>query len=137
MGAELMIRVFLSFVQEDLNLVNLFRGQAKNSAHELEFADYSLKQPFDSKNADYIGRGILEKIRQSRLTICLCGPTTYTSEWVNWELQKSAELGKPIMGVYLYSDGSIKYYPRMLENRQRISWNIPLIVSTMRQLAQS
>ena len=52
------IRAFLSFVEEDLNLVNLFRGQAFNQDSDLEFDDYSIKQPFDSRNADYIGRGI-------------------------------------------------------------------------------
>ena len=36
-----MIRAFLSFVEEDLNVVNLFRGQAKNQNSDLEFADYS------------------------------------------------------------------------------------------------
>ena len=57
------IRAFLSFVQEDLNLVNLFRGQAKNERLDLEFADYSIKEPFDSRNVDYIARGITEQIK--------------------------------------------------------------------------
>jgi len=129
------IRAFLSFVEEDLNLVNMFRGQAKNERLGLEFADYSLKQPFDSNNADYIGRGILDQIKHSTLTICLYGPTTYTSRWVNWELQKTLELGKPLMGVYLYSDGRIKYYPSLLKDWPRINWDISLIVQTMEQLA--
>ena len=54
------IRAFLSFVKEDINLVNLFRGQAKNERFDLEFDDYSIKEPFDSRNAEYIGRGIAE-----------------------------------------------------------------------------
>lgn len=33
--------VFLSFVEEDLELVRLFRGQAKNKNSDLEFDDYS------------------------------------------------------------------------------------------------
>ncbi len=53
-----MIRAFLSFVEEDLNVVNLFRGQAKNQNSDLEFADYSIKEPFDSTNANYIAGGI-------------------------------------------------------------------------------
>ena len=39
-------RVFLSFVVEDLDLVNLFRGQAKNKKNDLEFSDYSVKIQF-------------------------------------------------------------------------------------------
>ena len=70
------IRAFLSFVEEDLNLVNLFRGQAKNERFDLAFDDYSIKVPFDSRNADYIGRGIAAQIRLATLTVCLYGPTT-------------------------------------------------------------
>lgn len=33
-----MIRAFLSFVEEDLNVVNLFRGQAKNNNSDLELS---------------------------------------------------------------------------------------------------
>ena len=129
-----MIRAFLSFVEEDLNLVNLFRGQAKNESSDLEFADYSIKEPFDSRNADYIARGITDQLRFVSLTICLYGPTTYTSKWVDWELRKSVEFGKPIMGVCLYSDGRVYYYPALLEGKPRVNWNIPIIVQTMRQL---
>lgn len=128
-------RAFLSFVNEDLNLVNLFRGQAKNERFDLEFADYSIKEPFDSNNADYIGRGIIDQIRYSTLTICLYGSTTYSSRWVIWELNKTLEMGKPIMGVGLYSDGRIKYYPAPLEKWPRMEWNIPQIVRTMGELS--
>lgn len=130
------IRAFLSFVEEDLNLVNLFRGQAKNARFDLEFDDYSIKEPFDSRNADYIGRGITEQIKRATLTICLYGPTTHASKWVGWELRKTLEMGKPIMGVWLYSDGRIKYYPAPLEKWPRLPWDIEKIVQTMEQLAE-
>ncbi len=129
------IRAFLSFVQEDLNVVNLFRGQALNENNDLEFDDYSIKEPFDSRNADYIGRGITAQIKFATLTICLYGPTTYTSKWVNWELEKTLSLGKPMMGVNLYSDGRTKYHPATLEKWPRVDWNISQIVATMRALA--
>jgi len=132
-----MIRVFLSFVEEDLNLVNLFRGQSKRENSDLEFADYSIKEPFDSQNADYIARGITEKLKLSSLTVCLYGPTTHTSKWVDWELRKTLELKKPIMGVSLYNDGRTKYYPAPLENYPRVNWDIPSIVMTMKSLVKN
>lgn len=130
-----MIRAFLSFVEEDLHLVNLFRGQAKNDNIDLEFADYSIKEPFDSTNADYIKRGITSQLNLASITICLYGPSTHTSNWVDWELRKSVELGKPIMGVRLYSDGRIQRYPAMLEGKPRVGWDVAAIVRTMRQIA--
>ena len=131
-----MIRAFLSFVEEDLNVVNLFRGQARNDNSDLEFADYSIKDPFDSRNADYIARGISDQLSLATLTVCLYGPTTYTSKWVDWELRKSVELGKPIMGVCLYGDGRVQYYPAALKGAPIVTWNIPEIVRTMRLLAR-
>ncbi len=129
------VRAFLSFVEEDLNLINLFRGQAKNERFDLEFADYSIKEPFDSRNADYIGRGITAQIKLATLTICLYGPSTYRSEWVDWELRKTLEMEKPVMGVWLYNDGRIKYYPAPLKDWPRLPWDIKRIVQTMEQLA--
>ena len=130
-------RAFLSFVQEDLNLVNLFRGQAKNQRTGLEFDDYSIKEPFDSRNAEYIGRGITEQIKYATLTVCLYGPTTHASPWVNWELNKTLEIKKPIMGVSLYSDGRTKYHPGPLEGWPRLVWDIPRIVEKMEELAEA
>lgn len=131
-----MIRAFLSFVEEDLNVVNLFRGQAKNENSDLEFSDYSIKEPFDSRNADYIARGITEQLRLASLTVCLYGPTTYSSKWVDWELRKSVELGKPIMGVCLYGDGRVRYYPAALDGKPRVNWNVQDIIRTMRHLVR-
>lgn len=131
-----MIRAFLSFVEEDLNVVNLFRGQAKNENLDLEFADYSIKEPFNSVNRDYIARAITDQLRLVKLTVCLYGPTTYTSKWVDWELQKSLELQIPIMGVCLYGDGRVQYHPASLEGKPRVNWNVAEIVRTMRKLVQ-
>ncbi len=130
-----MIRTFLSFVEEDLELVNLFRGQAKNKSSDLEFADYSVKVPFNSADADYIKRQIAPKISGSSLTMCLYGPSTYISDWVDWELRTALEVGRPIMGVWLYSDGRIKYHPAALEGHPRVGWDVDAIVATMRRLA--
>jgi len=129
-----MIRTFLSFAEEDLDLVNLFRGQAKNRNGDLEFADFSVREPYNSTNAQYIKQQIAPKISGSSLTVCLYGPTTHTSSWVDWELTKALELSKPIMGVWLYNDGSIRYYPSALEGHPRVGWDIDEIVRTMRSL---
>ncbi len=131
------IRAFLSFVEEDLALVRLFRGQAKNERLDLEFDDYSIKVPFNSTNIDYIGRGISAQIKLAMLTVCLYGPTTYQSQWVDWELKTSLSMGKPTMGVSLYGDGRIKYYPAALQDLPRVPWDIPSIVRTMESLASS
>jgi hypothetical protein len=118
--------VFLSFVVEDKALVDLFRGQAKNKNSELEFDDFSVTEPFDSTNADYIRTKITEKIRRASITICLIGETTYKSRWVKWEIEKSDELGKRLLGVRLHSDPQRDITPQALTDAKAkvVNWDI-------------
>lgn len=92
--------VFISFVEEDLAEVNLLRGQAKNENSNLEFNDWSLKQPFDSENAEYIRRGIRDRIKQSSVTVCYLTENTVKSKWVDWEIRESIKLGKGVVCMH-------------------------------------
>lgn len=121
--------VFLSFVEEDLTRVHLFRGQAKNQNSDLEFDDYSVKVPINSSNAAYIKTQISAKIRVASVTIVLLGPTTHTSVWVTWEINKAVELGKKVFGVRLYND-KICPIPSALTSAggKVLGWDISAIV---------
>lgn len=92
--------VFISFAMENENEVNLLRGQAKKEDSNLEFNDYSIKEPFDSKNAEYIKRGIREKIKQCSVTLVYISNDTANSKWVDWEIRESIKLEKGVVGVY-------------------------------------
>ena len=71
--------VFISFDHEDLNEVNLLRGQAKNDKVDLQFDDHSVKEPFDSTNADYIKRQIREKIDRCSVAVVYLSDKTVES----------------------------------------------------------
>jgi hypothetical protein len=92
--------LFFSFASEDLQQINLLRGQAKNEASELVFNDWSLRVPFNSEQADYIRKGIRERIRQSSATLVFVSDKTHESKWVNWEIEESAKMGKAVAAVY-------------------------------------
>lgn len=92
--------VFISFVHEDEREVNLLRGQAKNENSDLEFSDWSVKEPYDSENAEYIRRNIRERIRQSSATLVYLSEKTASSRWVDWEIRESVTLGKKVVCVY-------------------------------------
>lgn len=92
--------VFISFVAEDLTDVNLLRGQAKNENSNIEFNDWSVKEPFESKNAEYIKRGIRERLRQSSVTVVYLSEKTAQSKWVDWEIRESVALGKGVVALY-------------------------------------
>lgn len=126
-------RVFLSFVVEDLDLVNLFRGQAKNKNNDLEFDDYSVKEPFDSDDAAYIRSQIKERISRASLLVCLIGTTTYKSRWVSWEITTADDLNKTVGGVRLHSDSSKDSTPKALSDASGkvMDWDIDAIVKWM------
>lgn len=92
--------VFISFVQEDLNEVNLFRGQAKNDNNDLEFNDHSVRVPYDSERAEYIKQKIRERIERCSTTVVYLSKDTPASKWVQWEVEKSLELGKRVIAFH-------------------------------------
>jgi len=92
--------VFISFDYDDNNEVNLLRGQAKNDNLPIEFNDWSVKEPINSERAEYIKQKITDRINQSSLTVVYLSDKTAGSDWVKWEIEKSIELGKKVIGVY-------------------------------------
>ncbi len=112
--------LFISFAYEDANEVNLLRGQAKSERSDIEFNDWSVKDAFDSKNSDYIKRQITERIRQSSTTVVYVSEQTQNSRWVNWEVQKSLELGKRVIAVHK-GDNAPKNLPDSVRNNPDIA----------------
>ena len=92
--------VFISFAHEDMDEVNLLRGQVKNERSDLKFSDYSVRKAFDSKDSDYIKRKICEKIEKTSVTMVYLSNQSMNSPWVKWEIEKSKEMGKGVIGVY-------------------------------------
>jgi len=91
---------FISFAYEDINEVTLLRGQAKNERSGIDFADWSVREPFDSDRADYIRRKIAERINQASVTVVYLSEQTAKSLWVKWEVEKSLELGRHVIATY-------------------------------------
>ncbi len=92
--------VFISFAAEDRDDVNMLRGQAKNENSDIEFNDWSLKKPFDSRDAEYIKRGIRERIRQCSVTVVYVSDHTADSKWVDWEIRETFALEKGVVAMY-------------------------------------
>ncbi len=92
--------VFISFAMEDEDEVNLFRGQAKNENSEIDFIDRSVKEPFESRNEDYIKRKLTERIKQCSLTIVYLSRNAGRSKWVEWEVEESLRLGKKVVAIH-------------------------------------
>jgi len=92
--------VFISFDYGDIADVNMLRASTKNDKSPIEFNDWSVSEPIDSERAQYIKQKISDRINQSSLTVVYVSDKTPQSRWVAWEIEKSLELGKRVIGVY-------------------------------------
>ncbi len=117
--------VFLSFAMEHKPLVDLFRDQAQNGHLGLVFHDYSLQEPVEGAWKIHAER----LIRASSVTICLIGETTWRSEPVNWEVRRSAELGRRVLAVYLQSNAARSPAALMEIGVTPMPWDIKMIVA--------
>lgn len=92
--------VFISFAMEDIDEVNLLRAHAKNEHSDIEFNDYSVREPYDSERAEYIRQKITERIERASVTVVYLSASTAQSEWVKWEVEKSLKLGKRVIALH-------------------------------------
>ena len=93
---------FITFHTEDEAQVSLLRSQAKSEGSDLEFRDYSIKEPFDEQWK----ANCRERIAQTSATICMIGPETSSRPAVLWEIEESYRQGKKVIGVRIYRDAN-------------------------------
>ncbi len=92
--------VFISFASEDLDEVNHLRAEAVSEDNDWEFSDRVLQEPFEGARAEYIKRGIRERIRQASVTLVYVSANTAASGWVDWEIRESIMLGKGVIAMH-------------------------------------
>ena len=116
--------VFISFAYEDLDEVNLLRGQAKNDRLDLEFNDRSVQEPYDSDRAEYIKSRLADRINQASMTVVYLSDDAAASRWVKWEVEKSLELGKHVIATHS-KKGTPRVVPDWIANNniKVVSWN--------------
>jgi len=114
-------KVFISFHMEDEAQVGLLRHQAKSDKFNLDFSDYSVKKPFDSRWKTQCE----QRIKQTSVTFVMIGPETYKRPAVLWEINKSYELGKKVIGVRIRKDKNDPIPGPLLRNNAKIvKWNM-------------
>jgi len=115
--------VFISFAMEDLDEVNLLRAHAKNEKSDIEFNDYSVREPYDSDRATYIRQKITERIERASVTVVYLSESTPQSQWVKWEVEKSISLGKRVIAMHASEKPPSKLPAWVSENKiSVVSW---------------
>ena len=118
-----MRRVFLSFKMEDKKQVDGVRLLSWSNNHPLDFYDESVRLAYKSENAPHIKTKIRAKIERASVTLCLLGKNTYHSEWVDWELRTSIELGKSIILMGLPNGPSSLILPPSVRGQIWYLWD--------------
>jgi hypothetical protein len=121
-------RVFISFHMENEAQIGLLRHQAKSDKFDLDFTDYSVKEPFDGNWK----MKCEERIRQSSVVLCMIGTETYKRPAVLWELNKAYEMGKPVIGVKIHKDREDPIPGPLRRNGAKIiDWNMEEIQNAL------
>jgi hypothetical protein len=113
--------VFISFHVDDEGQVNFLRNQATGENSDLEFRDYSVKEPFDEKWKTQCR----ERIGQTSALICMIGPNTASREAVAWEIEEAYRQGKKVIGVRIYRDQAHPIPSPLVAHHARIlNWDL-------------
>lgn len=118
------INVFVSHYHEDEENIKKFKdllsdnyciknysvtSDKYNNAHDENYIKYEYLRPL---------------INQSSTLICLIGPETHDSTWVDWEIREAEKLGKQIVGVYIQGAKDSDVPPALEEFADAIvGWN--------------
>jgi len=92
--------IFIAFAIEDERQRDFLKGQSLSSRAPYEFVDMSVKEPYDSAWKDKVRT----RIRRSHGVIVLVSKNSLTSSGQKWEIQCAKDEGKPIRGIWAYSD---------------------------------
>lgn len=110
-----------------------------NAAPYFSYRNYSAPRekplfPVGTPKTNYQIRDLIStKIRPSQITIVISGMYGAYSDWMQYEIDESVRLGKPILGIY--PRGQIVAPSHVTNNaNEMVRWNTDSIVRAIRRL---
>lgn len=116
-------RIFISFAVEDSNLRDFLVGQSRLDKCPFEFADMSVKQPWDLNWKTKCRT----KIKGCDGMIAIITKNTKNADGQLWEIKCSKEEIVPCIGIYGHSDEKITNLPIELLNVDIKDWKWDVI----------
>jgi len=120
-------RAFISFEMEDRWARDFLVKHAKDEKNDIEFSDYSVQDPFDSKWKTECAK----RIALTKGTIVLIGLSTSKSDAVLWEIAETNRQGNYIFGIQSNSDKSHPI-PSGLPSANVIRWEFKQIAEWLK-----
>lgn len=114
--AEEIKNVFISHVHEDDDGLAKLKKLVGKDGLMVRDSSINKTNPNDAKDPDYIKSKILApQIQWASTLVVYVTPKTKDSEWVEWEIEYAAKLGKRIVGVYAHGENDCEL-PEALKN---------------------
>lgn len=120
-------RAFISFEMEDRWARDFLAQHAKDKNNDIEFFDFSVKNPFDSAWKTECKK----RIAMTKGTIVMVGPTTSKSEAVLWEIAETIRQGHYLFGIQINKDKS-HLIPDGLPHANVIKWDFEQIAAWLK-----
>lgn len=92
---------FISHYHEDEENIEKMRSLLGDS-YTIKNSSVTSDKFNRAKDPDYIKQMLRERIQWAGKFICLIGPHTHESEWVDYEIREAHKMGKEIIGVYIW-----------------------------------
>lgn len=92
--------LFIAFAIEDERQRDFLKGQSLHPRAPFEFIDMSVKEPYDKDWKDRVRA----RIKRSDGVIVLVSKNSLSSSGQKWEIQCAKDEGKPIRGIWAYTD---------------------------------
>jgi len=95
--------VFISHIHEDDEGLGKLKELVAKGGLTVRDGSINSSSPNNASDPDYIKTQILApQIQWASTLVVYVTPDTKDSEWVNWEIEYAAKLGKRIVGVYAH-----------------------------------
>lgn len=92
--------LFIAFAIEDQNQRDLLKGQSLHVRSPFTYIDMSVKNAYDTGWKEKVRT----RIKRSNGVIALVSKNSLDSSGQKWEIQCAREEGKPILGIWAYSN---------------------------------
>ncbi|MGA4099924.1 TIR domain-containing protein [Ralstonia nicotianae] len=97
--------IFISHIHEDDHRLEPLKALLGKSGMEVRDGSINSDKPNDANNAEYIKYQILApRIQWASVLVVLITPDTKCSDYVQWEIEYAASLGKRIVGIWDHGD---------------------------------
>lgn len=92
--------IFVAFAIEDARQRDFLKGQSLSPRAPYEFIDMSVKEAYETGWRDKVRT----RIKRSHGVIVLVSKNSLTSTGQKWEIECARDEGKPLRGIWAYSD---------------------------------